>query len=292
MRKRDALRIGSEGLRGRRNGPATTGAHVSASSSYRRVQPASVLGDQIDASRRETVTCTPGTECAECAEREVSGHASIGTVAPFGDDPVGVTQTCVSQTGPAQTAEPSADPVETRTQVVGPAAPAVGNSCSPSSYKFTSIPSGKLTPTYSGGSFGASFDMKAEFETPIPCTCVSGEYRQFVRGWFKANGAKVTHRLCGSDLDAASYQEDCTRIGGTDYKYGYHSIPFATSKFTNPDQATGCNFIGYDRPAITGTTGDVLEMNLEFIGKLVDASDRDRELKSSSWSVVGSVTVP
>ena len=96
-------------------------------------------------------------------------------------------------------------------------------------------------------------------------------------------------------MSATTWYEDCLTRGGTDLKYGYHSIPFATSKFTNPDQATGCTFNGTDYPGfpLAGrTSGDVLEMHLEFQGKLVDASDGDRELTSSAWSVEGTGTVP
>jgi hypothetical protein len=137
--------------------------------------------------------------------------------------------------------------------------------------------------------------MNAEFTTKVPCTCVSGEYRQFVRGFFKINGSALTHALCSNTLSTTAWNEDCATIGGTDYKYGYHSIPFATSKFTNPDQATGCTFNGIDFPGI-GTaslsSGDRLQIHLEFQGKLVDASSADTVLVASSWIVDGSGTVP
>jgi hypothetical protein len=168
------------------------------------------------------------------------------------------------------------------------------NTCSPTTAKFTSIPSGTLTPTVSGGKFGVPFDMKAEFTTPIPCTCVSGEYRQFVRGFFKVNGTALTHALCSNTMSPTTFFEDCATISGTDYKYGYHSIAFATSKFTNPDQATGCNFVGFDYPGInTGSlsSGDKLEIHLDFQGKLVDASSGDAQLAASSWTVDGKTTI-
>jgi hypothetical protein len=166
--------------------------------------------------------------------------------------------------------------------------------CTPTA-KFTSIPSGKLSATTGSGKFGASFNMNAQFTTPIPCTCVSGEYRQFVRGFFKVNGVAQTHALCSNTMDTSTWNEDCATIGGTDYKYGYHSIPFATSKFTDPDQATGCTFNGFDFPGFkfsAFSSGDKLEMHLEFQGKLVDASSGDAQLAASSWTVEGSTTVP
>ncbi|MBP2326542.1 hypothetical protein JOF56_006927 [Kibdelosporangium banguiense] len=221
-------------------------------------------------------TCSGG--CGGCARQAETGNAP--TLTPD-EDASGEFVTLV--TG------------ELQTQDAGAPVPAAGTHCSPTSAKFTDIPSGKLTPTFGSGMFGRRFNMKAEFETPIPCTCVSGEYRQFVRGYAKHNGTAVVHPLCSNTLDPATWHEDCMTSGGVDLKYGYHSIPFPTSKFTNPDQATGCNFVGIDHPGfpLSGLSkGDTLELHLEFQGKLVDASDGDRVLKSSSWSVEGTGTVP
>jgi hypothetical protein len=239
--------------------------------------------------RLGTATCTPGpcpTTETDADQRQPSQRvaAALSLITPFGED-------APAASGPTATAE-------LRTIDGGlpapPAAPPAPNHCSPTSAVFTSIPSGNLPPSFTGGRFGARFDMNATFETPIPCTCVSGEYRQFVRGSFKAKGATLVHPLCGSNLSPTAWQEDCGIFGGTTYKYGYHSLPFATSRFSNPDQATGCTFTGSDFPAINSgafTTGDVLELDLEFQGKLVDASAGDRELTSSTWSVKGTGTV-
>ncbi len=149
-----------------------------------------------------------------------------------------------------------------------------------------------LAATLSGTELGVPFNMIAEFSpTTIPCSCSCGEYRQYVRGEFKRNSATVTHRLCGTTLDPTSFQEDCARIGGTDYKYGYRSIPFPTSKFENPNQATGCRFVGHDYPRIRGASGDTLEINLDFYAELVDTC-RGVTLTGAEWSVGGSATVP
>ncbi|MEO5649836.1 MAG: hypothetical protein ABIR03_07940 [Ginsengibacter sp.] len=180
--------------------------------------------------------------------------------------------------------------VVTETQAL-PSAPS-SNPCSPTKADFTTIPSGSLAATFASGKLGAPFSMKANFNSNVPCTCGCGEYRQYVRGYFKSNGTAITHRLCGNTLDPAAFYEDCATIGGKDYKYGYHSNKFATSFFNNPDQNGGCDFNGTDYPGVTGASGDKLEVNLDFIGKLVDACDSDKELKKSSWSVKGSVTVP
>jgi hypothetical protein len=160
--------------------------------------------------------------------------------------------------------------------------------------KFESIPTGTLPAALnSSGELGASFDMTGKFNaTVIPCNCSCGEYRQYVRGYFKNNGTAVSHDLCANKLDPTTWHEDCATIGGTDYKYGYRAQAFATSKFTEPDQAGGCKFLGKDYPRLGGSTGDKLEVNLEFKGELIDTCNGNKSLASSTWKVVGSATVP
>jgi hypothetical protein len=172
------------------------------------------------------------------------------------------------------------------------AAPTAGVTCGVTA-SWVDIPNSVSLPaTLSGTELGVPFDMIAEFSpTQIPCSCACGEYRQYVRGEFKRNGTTVTHRLCGTTLAPTNFQEDCARIGGTDYKYGYRSIPFPTSKFENPDQATGCRFVGHDYPRIRGASGDTLEINLDFYAELVDTC-RGATLAGAEWSVGGSATVP
>jgi hypothetical protein len=134
--------------------------------------------------------------------------------------------------------------------------------------------------------------MIGEFSPSVPCNCSGGEYRQYVRGRFTSNGSNVTHRLCGTNLHPTNYQEDCGVFGGTTYKYGYRSIKFGNSYFTNPDQATGCRFVGFDRPGIGGASGDTVSVNLDFLGGLIDTDNGNRVLAASMWSVVGSATLP
>ncbi|MBV9301616.1 MAG: DUF4157 domain-containing protein [Acidobacteriaceae bacterium] len=166
--------------------------------------------------------------------------------------------------------------------------------CTPTA-SFGSIPSGALTAAFVSGKFGVPFTMVGNFNAPVPCNCVCGEYRQFVRGFFKYNGTTLTHALCSNTMDPTTWNEDCVTAGGTDLKYGYHSIPFATSKFSNPDQATGCTFNGFDFPGFKASSlssGDTVQMHLEFQGKLVDACNGDAQLAASSWTVDGTGTAP
>jgi hypothetical protein len=171
--------------------------------------------------------------------------------------PVLVTTSLFPTDGGPETLD--ARPMDTMTADGEKALPANGCSVTGS---WSSIPSGNIAATLAGSKLGASFSMIGEFTPSIPCNCLCGEYRQYVRGTFTRNGATVTHPLCGANLDPTTYQEDCARIGGTDYKYGYRSIPFATSRFTNPDQATGCRFEGLDAPGITGSSSDTLGVEL------------------------------
>lgn len=191
----------------------------------------------------------------------------------------------------------SLQPFATQTLGDGPVdlAPAPASHSCPPTGRFTSIPSGRLPATMSGGKFGASFNMDGKFEAPIPCNCSCGEYRQLVRGWASVDGTRVVHPLCSNTLHPTTWQEDCKTVGGKDLKYGYRSIRFATSKFTDPDQATGCEFDGFDAPGFplaSRSSGDKLELHLEFEGCLVDACDSDRILVTSNWSVEGNGTVP
>ena len=164
---------------------------------------------------------------------------------------------------------------------------------------FKSIPSGTLTATLIGNKLGAIFFMIGEFVSTsriASCTCSCGEYRQFIRGIFKFNGVTQTLDLCGTNLDPITFHEDCSIRGGIEHKYGYRAHRSDTSNFTTPNQATGCKFVGSDYPGIkvesSGTSGAHLEMDVDFIGKLVDTCNGEKELARSTWSVKGTGIVP
>jgi hypothetical protein len=182
---------------------------------------------------------------------------------------------------------------ETETQTVGPvagpvAAPAYDH-CAQSG-AFTSIPSGTVAATMSGGRLQAPFVMQATFSAAIPCSCSAGEYRQFVRGEFTSDGADVTHNLGpGRPMSKTVFQEDGDVGLGT--VYGHRAIPGTKSRFL-PDQAEGCQFEGEDEPGISGPSGKVVTMNLDFIGVLIDTARSNRILAARMWSVAGSGTMP
>ncbi|NWG87379.1 MAG: hypothetical protein HXY26_07725 [Hydrogenophilaceae bacterium] len=162
--------------------------------------------------------------------------------------------------------------------------------------KFTDIPSGNLNPTLSAGRLSAAFDMKALFTTDSG-TCAKGEYRQHVKGQFKANGTVIQHRLCDSTwLDAGTFYEDGCGPSGTNpgpcTAYGHRDCPDHPYDMYSPDpRSTGCTYVGWDAPGITGNPGDKLEVDLSFMAELINV-DTGAVLASASWTVKGSATVP
>jgi len=208
--------------------------------------------------------------------------------------------TAVARTTTLVTGEAGEQDTETatRTAVPGPGTPGAAPAPSPGSCSAVTatatLPSGNLPATVSGSKLGASWTMAADFTgTPNdPAVCgPCGEYRQYVRGKFAKNGNPVTHRLAGVDLDPSTFHEDGAIIGGTTYKYGYHSIRFANSRFSQPDQATGQRWDGFDHPGITGSSGDTLSVDLDFRGETVDTCN-GATLGTSSWSVKGTTRLP
>lgn len=160
--------------------------------------------------------------------------------------------------------------------------------------KFTTIPSGSLTPSLNRGIFGAPFHMGAAFAVNTPCSCKCGEYRQFIRGTIKRNGQPMIHKLCANALHPSTWQEDCYAGKAGDQKYGYRSMPGRYSKFTSPDQATGCAYNGFDWPGFRVAKfqkGDILEQNTEFEGRLVNACESDKVVATSVWDLKGAITV-
>jgi hypothetical protein len=212
-----------------------------------------------------------------------------------GNDDEGMVQTVISGAGPAQlNASQTLFDDGTPLGPFGGTPVAPAHPCVPSVLSSSSLPSGHIAASVNGGKFGAPFVMNADFSNPIPCNGVCGEYRQFVSGFFSLNGTDVVHALCGNSLSRTTEHEDCLTSGGTTLKYGYHSIAFTNSQFSNPDQATGSSFRGRDAPGFrlaSLSSGDVLNFSLSFRGVLVDACDSDRALSTSSWTAGGSHTV-
>jgi hypothetical protein len=184
--------------------------------------------------------------------------------------------------------------VETETADAGAAptnAPQAGNFCALAGASFATVPSGTIKAALNGTRLEAPFQVRADFTTPIPCNCSCGEYRQYVRGTFTADGQPVTHQLGGGrTLHPTQFQEDGDLAAGT--AYGYRSSPGTKSRF-KPDQAGGCRFEGEDEPGITSGSGKQVTMHLDFWGELVDTCKSPMPTTASaSWSVDGSAKIP
>ncbi|MET0789210.1 MAG: hemopexin repeat-containing protein [Cellulomonas sp.] len=157
-------------------------------------------------------------------------------------------------------------------------------------------------PTGTGSRFGERFEMNIDFDgAPYPTTCAVGEYRQYVRGQFRVNGAVKTHLLAdprggpapamlpapAAGATGDNFQQDGIQLpaGGAQLFYGHRrGQVFPTSQFT-PDFPTGCAFRGIDNPGISSSTGNVLSVNLDFRGDAVDSASSTEVLQTSSWSV-------
>jgi hypothetical protein len=245
------------------------------------------LGAAPEASRR--VTRAPSSS---------GGSSGSSTDSRFGHDFSRVrvgTRSSATQSlvgiGETETVEPKAAPKMTD-EVPAPARPATDELVCSVEGRWVEIPSSTLPATLTGSRLSASFNMIGRYwPQVIPCSCSCGEYRQYIRGEYKRNGATVVHRLCGTDISPTIFQEDCGRIGTSDYAYGYRSQRFVNSTFTRPDQNSGCRFEGADSPGITGTAGDNLEVNLDFKGYLIDTCNVTI-LATADWTVAGADTVP
>lgn len=216
-----------------------------------------------------------GGECPECAKKN-NPLASMGRPSTH--------STTVSRDGDVETYTQALEPPVTSTPTTST------NHCALTGANFTSVPTGAVAATITGGRLQAPFIIRATFENAIPCNCSNGEYRQYVKGSFTAGGSPVTHMLGpGRPMSATTFQEDGDVGAGT--VYGHRAVLGTKSRF-RPDQAGGCQFEGEDEPGISASSGTAVTMNLDFRGDLIDTSDSNRVVTTRSWSVSGSGTMP
>lgn len=195
---------------------------------------------------------------------------------------------------PAQPVTPDPSQGVTPDPTQGGAGPTAGGSCTPTA-KFITIPRTRLQASFQGDMFGAPVTMVAQFKAPEGCDCHCGEYRQFVRGFFKQDGVDVTAKepFCSGPMSPTVFLEDCSpnsALPGGQQKYGYRSLPWSTaSMFSKPDQATGCQFNGTDFPGWKLGSGAAhhFEVHLDFQSKLVDACNKDAVLAQANWGLDG-----
>jgi hypothetical protein len=129
------------------------------------------------------------------------------------------------------------------------------------------------------------YDTDAEWQQLM----TSGEYRQFVKGAFTANGAVHEHRLDGGAMSQDSWTEDS--IDGK--KYGYRQAAprnrppeayYRDRGCNTKDMANGPFYKAFDAPKAVEEDD---EMFLEFEGRLVDTADGGNVLQTRHWTVSG-----
>jgi hypothetical protein len=152
---------------------------------------------------------------------------------------------------------------------------------------------------------GEQFRMELDYQEPAhPVTCAVGEYRQFVRGTFVANGVALTHGLPnptgGGPVTmlptpapgAASdnFLEDglVTPPAGANVFYGHRIDTAGNSDTTDqflPDRLEGCQYRGNDFPGIESAIGTTYNIALDFRGSAVDTATSGEVLQTNDWSV-------
>lgn len=154
-------------------------------------------------------------------------------------------------------------------------------------------PSGTLVPVLSGVKYTAQFTNTATFLAGSGETCAPGEYRQYVKGVFRAGGSVLTHILCGQvTLRADAYLEDGCPSGSCT-AYGHRSCPVNPIDLYTPTQATGCNFSMLDEPGFHSVLkGTSYGIALDFKGQLINTAAGGAVLQEKLWSVTGNTVVP
>lgn len=176
--------------------------------------------------------------------------------------------------------------------------------------RFLQVPSGALVPQWSPilRTFRCPFLVQAQFDLiAVPGArrgrgMWRGQYRQFVRGYFRRNGAVVPHPLpFNALLDPVNFQLDGPRHSRLYYgirrevpelgRANLYGVDLETMPLRGGFNANGAFFHCSDTPSIPGEPGQTLEIHLEFRGFLVDL-DSLTVLAESEWTVSGRCTVP
>ena len=154
--------------------------------------------------------------------------------------------------------------------------------------RFTSMPKGVLSTKYVDHTIQADFDMKAKFAPDYLETGRSGQYRQYVRGFFRTTDAKgqvsdLKHPLTpGQYLDEKKWQEDGTAEGG----YGHRPCNIEGDKYIEADY--GSDYHGHDAPESDPiNAGETVHMYLEFNGQLIETGGgkADEITDTRAWKI-------
>jgi hypothetical protein len=151
------------------------------------------------------------------------------------------------------------------------------------------IPANRSGCTTVGNKRGESFEMNADFQGTGSSECRCCEYRQYVRGYgrYRANSASpwttVNHLLrWGVPLSPVNYNEDGFSNGSA---YGYRAFNGCSDDFLPHPRTTGCQYRGTDYPGLTLPTGYQYDVQLDFIGQIVDVCNSNTVIQSSAWTV-------
>jgi hypothetical protein len=147
---------------------------------------------------------------------------------------------------------------------------------------------------------GDPFRMVARFSsTGYPSVCGAAEYRQFIRGEMRKNRVDVSPRLTdpaggppramlGHPPDRSSivnFQED-GRPGATPPFYGHRlAPPDRNGTYDQPDQRSGCHYEGKDTPLAQGSSDELVDIDLEFRGVIIDVAAGDEVIAEQRWTV-------
>lgn len=149
------------------------------------------------------------------------------------------------------------------------------------------IPTNRSGRRVDGNRLHESFNMNADFGSTGNCQCSCCEYRQYVRGTFTLNGVTLVHMLPSGALHPTTWREDGVPNffgAGSHFFYGHRADPGTATDIYQPTRPTGCQYRGWDDPGIRAGAGDVIAMNLEFRGEIIDTCRRT-VTRSATWTV-------
>ncbi len=186
------------------------------------------------------------------------------------------------------------------------------NACCVAAFNIPTARSGCTTVAAGAGQkMGEQFNLEIDFDsTGAGCVCSCGEYRQFVRGTFTANGTNVVHFLpnpaggapvkCLPRPAAGAASDNFIEDGlvsppaGMNVHYGHRSEPVTTDTtdlYQQPDRATGCQYRGNDFPGLAGSAGTSVTVDLDFRGQAIDTCNGGTTVQQNEWTVTCSGTL-
>lgn len=157
------------------------------------------------------------------------------------------------------------------------------------------------------GSVRETFDMNADFAAaPYPAACFCGEYRQYARGNFTANGRPVEFLMPDpaggvrrmlprpapggpSDNSQEDGKPAATSGFGVNVFYGHRSASYGNGNLFDqyqPDRTGGCQYRGHDEPGAGNIpNGVTFELDADFRGQIIDVANGNQVIATREWNV-------